>query len=84
MADEEKKKQPKNELEAFLEAHKEQFERFRRIAEETEEEMEEIARRKAEHPEMTDTEHQIAVTNAFLAENPDLPHATLSPKDDKE
>ena len=45
--------------------------------------MEEIARRKAEHPEMTDTEHQIAVTNAFLAENPDLPHATLSPKDDK-
>ena len=83
MADEEKKKGQKNELEAFIEAHKEQFEKFKRIAEETEEEMQEIARRKEAHPEMTETEHQLDVTNAFLAENPDLPKVNVSTKDDK-
>ena len=83
MADEEKKKEEPNEPEAFIEAHKEQFERFRRIAEEVDEEMEEIALRKAEHPEMSDTEHQLAVVDAFLAEHPDLAHVTVKPNDDK-
>ena len=67
----------KSELEKFIEEHKEFFEKYRRIAEDVEEEMEEIARHKAAHPELYDTETQSAITNHFIEAHPDVPHAYL-------
>ena len=81
MADDEKKEM--NELEAFIAAHQEFFDRQKRIAEAVEEEMAEIALRKAEHPEMNDLDYQLEVTNRFIEENPDLPHVELKTDDDK-
>ena len=72
-----------SELEAFLAANKEWIDKFRRINEEVEEEMEELAWRKAQHPEMNDLEHQLEVTNRFIEENPDIDHVTLITEDDE-
>ena len=80
----EKKTVEKNELEKFVEEHREFFEKYRRIAESVEEEMEEIARYKAEHPETNEIEHQLEVTNRFLEEHPDVPRVTLDVKKEED
>ena len=80
MADEKKKGQ--SEVEAFLAKHKDRLEKFRRINEEAEEEREEIALRKAEHPEMNDPDYQIAVVDRFIKDNPDVPHVTVGDEPD--
>ena len=73
-----------NELEKFIEENKEFFDRWERIGEAVEEEMAEIARYKAAHPETYDLEHQLEVTNRFLEENPDLTRVELDVKHDEE
>jgi len=71
-----------NELEKFIAEHQETFDKFKRINEEVAEEMAEIARHKAAHPEMYETEYQIEVTNRFIEENPDVPFVVID-NDDK-
>lgn len=68
--------------EEFLAKHKERLERFDRIREETEEEMEEIRLQKEEHPELTDAQLQLDVTNAFIKNNPTQPFIRLDTKKD--
>lgn len=72
----------KNKLEKFIEEHQEFFDKYRRINEAVEEEMEDLARRKADHPEMNDLDYQLEVTNRFIEENPDLNHVELKPADE--
>lgn len=71
-----------NELERFVEEHKEFFEKYARISEAVEEELEQLARYKAEHPETHDLDHQLEVTNRFLEENPDVDCVILEEKED--
>ena len=71
----------KKEVEAFLTRNKERLEKFRRIEEETAEEMEELSFRKAQTPELNELSEQVAITNAFLTENPDVPFVTLDDTD---
>ena len=80
---EEKKGETPNLLEQFIAEHKDFFEKHRRIAEEVEEEMEKIARNKAEHPELNDLDYQLELTNRFIEANPDVPHVTLDVDEDK-
>ena len=83
MKEEEKRteqKSNKNELEKFIENHKEFFDKYKRISEAVEEEMEEIAKYKAQHPEANDLEYQLKVTNDFLAEHPDVKAVELKVK----
>ena len=77
------RKEP-SELEKFIAEHQETFDRWKRIEEGVAEDMAEIARHKAEHPEMYDTEYQVEVTNRFIEENPDVPHVFIAPKGDDE
>lgn len=75
------KKEEPNELEKFIAEHQETFDRWKRINEAVEEEMAEIARHKAEHPEMYETEYQLEVTNRFIEENPDVPFVVIDTDD---
>ena len=84
MDDKEKTTETKTELEKFIEEHRDFFEKYRRIGQEVEEEMAEIAAREAEHPEMYDTEYQLEVTNRFLDDNPDVKRITLDTKNGDE
>ena len=71
------KKEAPNELEKFIAEHQDTFDKWKRISEAVEEEMDEIARHKAEHPELYETEYQIEVTNRFIEENPDVQHVVI-------
>ena len=59
-----------NELEKFIAQNKDFFDKYQRINEEVEEEMQAIAAYKAAHPETYDTEYQVEVTNRFIEDNP--------------
>ena len=80
--DENNKNNGKSEIESFLERNKERLEKFRRINEEVEEEMEELSFRKAQTPELGDVAFQVEITNRFLADNPDVPRVTVDDKDE--
>ena len=81
MREENNQNSGKSEIESFLERNKERLEKFRRINEEVEEEMEELSFRKVQTPELSDAAFQVAITNAFLTENPDVPFITLDDTD---
>ena len=72
----EQNKEP-NELEKFISENQAFFDKWKSINEAVEEEMEEIARHKAEHPELYETEYQVKVTNQFIEENPDVQHVVI-------
>ena len=76
------KPKEKSELEKFIEEHQEQLDKYHRIAEAVEEEMEEIYEYKRNHPEMYDTDYQVEVTNRFIEENPDVEHVEIDVNDD--
>ena len=66
-----------NELEKFIAQNKDFFDKYQRINEEVEEEMQDIAAYKAAHPEMYDTEYQVEVTNRFIEDNPDTAYVEI-------
>lgn len=72
-----------NELEKFVEEHKDTFEKFQRINEACEEEMEKIQKNKLEHPELFDLDYQLDLTNKFIAENPEINVVELKEKERK-
>ena len=82
MKEDDKKTIHSPEVEAFLAKNQERIAKFRRISEEAEEEMEEISLAKSLHPELSDPEYQVKLTNEFLANHPDVSSVTLDTKDD--